>query len=85
MTHITQVTKENQIVNDDDKGLLKFYYTLSDCLIILQHLNYEMVFKVQTDVLHKTIRQLSNKVLYNGEHCLNLRNTRTPPLIDMEP
>ena len=44
-----------------------------------------MVFKVQTDVLHKTIRQLSNKVLYNGEHCLNLRNTRTPPLIDMEP
>lgn len=40
-THITQVTKENQIVNEDDKGLLEFYYTLSDCLIILQHLNYE--------------------------------------------
>ena len=58
--HLIHVTKEKQITNDDDKCLLEFHYTLGDCLITLQQLNYEYD-TYSTDILHQTIRQLSCK------------------------
>lgn len=58
--HLIHVIKEKQITNDDDKCLLEFHYTLGDCLISLQQLNYEYD-TYSTDILHQTIRQLSCK------------------------
>ena len=82
--HLTKVTKGKQIANDDDKGLLEFYYSLSDCLITLRQLDYESdIYSV--DTLRQVIRRLPNKFYVRwGEHCLNLRRVREPTLVDME-
>ena len=39
--HLAKITRGKQIRKDDDKDLLEFYYTISDCLITLHQLNYE--------------------------------------------
>ena len=82
--HLTKVTKGKQIANDDDKGLIEFYYSLSDCIITLRQLNYESD-TYSTDTLRQTIRRLPNKFYSRwGEHCLSLRRVREPILLDME-
>ena len=58
--HLTKVTKGKQRANDGDKGLIEFYYSLSDCNITLRQLNYEYDI-YSTDTLRQTIRRLSNK------------------------
>ena len=58
--HFTKVTKVKQIANDDDKGLIEFYYSHSDCIIMLCQLNYQSDI-YGTDTLHQTIRCLPNK------------------------
>ena len=58
--HLTKVTKGKQIASDNDKGLIEFYYSLSDCIIMLCQLNYQSDI-YGTDTLHQTIRCLPNK------------------------
>ena len=38
---LEKVTKGKAVVNDDLRGLTELYYSISDCLMILQQLNYE--------------------------------------------
>ena len=83
-THLTKVTKGKQIANDNDKGLIEFCYSLSDCVITLRQLNYKSDI-YSTDTLRQTIRRLPNKFYARwGEHCLSLRRVREPTLLDME-
>ena len=82
--HLAKVTRGKQISNDDDRALLDFYYTISDCLITLQQLNYDSDI-YSTDVLRQTIRRLPSKFYTRwGEHCLKLRVIREPTLVDLE-
>ena len=82
--HFTKVTKVKQIANDDDKGLIEFYYSLSDCITTLRQLNYESNI-YGTDTLCQTIHYLSNKFYSQwGEHSLSLQHLREPTLVDME-
>ena len=82
--HLAKITRGKQTSKDDDKGLLEFYYTISDCLITLHQLNYESD-KNSTDVLRQAIRRLLSKFYRRwGEHCLKLRSIREPSLIDLE-
>ena len=81
--HLTKVTKDKQTANGDDKGLIEFYYSLSDYIITLRQLNYESEI-YSTDTLCQTIR-LPNKFYSQWEeHCLSLRRVREPTLLDME-
>ena len=57
---LTKVTKGKQIANDDGKGLIKFYYSLSDCIVAPHQLNYESNIS-STDTLLQIIRRFPNK------------------------
>ena len=82
--HLTKVTKSKQIANDYDKGLIEFYYSLSNCIITLCQLNYKSDI-YSTDTLRQTIRRLPSKFYSRwGKHCLSLRRVREPTLLDME-
>ena len=82
--HLTKVTKSKQIANDYDKGLIEFYYSLSNCIITLCQLNYKSDI-YSTDTLRQTIRRLPNKFYSRwGKHCLSSRRVREPTLLDME-
>ena len=84
VAHLTKVTKGKQIPNDDDKDLIEFYYSLSDCIITLRQSNYESDID-STGTLRRTIRRLPNKFHSRwGEHCLSLRCVREPTLVNME-
>ena len=58
--HLSKITRVKEIIKDDDKGLLEFYYTISDCLITLHQLNYKSDTN-STDVLRQAIRRLPSK------------------------
>ena len=78
------LARGKSISKDDDKGLLRFYYTISDFLITLHQLNYESDIN-STDVLRQAIRRLPSKFYGRwGEHCLKLRSIREPTLTDLE-
>ena len=82
--HLAKITRGKQISKDDNKGLLEFYYTISDCLITLHQLNYESDIN-STDVLCQAIRRLPSKSYRRwGEHYLKLRSIREPTLIYLE-
>ena len=34
--YLTKVTKVKQVANDDDKVIIEFYYSLTDCIITLR-------------------------------------------------
>ena len=58
--HLTKVTKGKQIANDDGKDLIKFYYSLCDCIVAPHQLNYE--FNIySTDTLLQIVRRFPNK------------------------
>ena len=38
--YIAKLTRGKSISNDDDKSLLEFYYTMSDCVVALNQLQY---------------------------------------------
>ena len=84
-THLTKITKSKQIANDDDKGLIEFYYSLSDCVITLRQLNYESD-TYSADTLCQTIHRFSNKFYarWVSTHCLSVKHMREPRLVDME-
>ena len=56
---LEKITRGKQI-SKTDKGLLEFYYTISDCLITLHQLNYDSNIN-SADVLRKAIRRLPYK------------------------
>ena len=84
-THLTKITKSKQIANDDDKGLIEFYYCLSDCMITLRQLNYESD-TYSADTLCQTICRFSNKFYsrWVSTNCLSVKHMREPRLVDME-
>ena len=38
--YIAKLTRDKPTSNDDDKSLLEFYYTMSDCVVALNQLKY---------------------------------------------
>ena len=57
---ISKLTWGKLISNDDDKSLLRYYYTTSDCVAALKQLN--CVYDLHsTDVLRQTIKRLPSK------------------------
>ena len=82
--YISKLTERKLISNDHDKALLKYYYTMSDCVVALKQLNY--VYNLHsTDVVRQTIRRLPKK-FYNRwvEHCFKIRRHKEPSLTDLE-
>ena len=79
--HLAKTTRRKQISKYDDKGLLVFYYRISNCLITLHQLNFESDIN-RMDVLHQAIPRLPGKFYGRwGEHCLELHSIREPTLI----
>ena len=71
---ISKLTWGKLISNDDDKSLIRYYYTTSDCVAALKQLN--CVYDLHsTDVLRQTIRRLPSK-FHNrwAEHCFKIRH-----------
>ena len=71
---ISKLTWGKLISNDDDKSLLRYYYTTSDCVAALKQLN--CVYDLHsTDVLRQTIKRLPSK-FHNrwAEHCFKIRH-----------
>ena len=62
----------NQISNENEKSLLEYYYTMSDCIIALKQLNY--IYDLHsTDMLYQTIRRLRSKYHSRwADYCFNL-------------
>ena len=58
--HLTQVTNSKQTANNKNKGLIEFYYSLSECVITLLQLKYESSI-YNTDTVRETIHYLPNK------------------------
>ena len=76
-TCVSKLTRGKSISNDNAKVLLKYYYTMSDCVVALKKLNY--VYDLHsTDALRQTIRRLPSK-LHNrwAEHCFKSEGTRS--------
>ena len=82
--YINKLTQGKPISNDDEKSLLEYYYTMSDCIIALEQLNYRYDLH-STDVLRRSIRKLPSKYHSRwAEHCFKLRQQKEPSLADLE-
>ena len=82
--HLSKVTRGKPISNDDDAGLLEYYYTISDCLVTLKQLNYQSDL-YSTDILRQAIRRLPSKFHSKwGEYCLRFGEYNEPNLLNLE-
>ena len=82
--YISKLTRGKKISNDDDEALMEYYYTISDCVVTLNQLNYVYDLHI-TDVLRQTIRRLPSK-LHNrwAEYSFQIRKFKEPSLTDLE-
>ena len=82
--HLSKVTRGKRIGNDDDAGLLEYYYTISDCLVTLKQLNYQSDL-YSTDILRQAIRRLPSKFHAKwGEYCLKFGEYSQLNLLNLE-
>ena len=82
--HLSKVTRGKPTGNDDDAGLLEYYYTISDCLVTLKQLNYQSDL-YSTDILRQAIRRLPSKFHVKwGEYCLKFGEYSEPNLLNLE-
>ena len=82
---LQRVTSGKTIGNDDQAGLVEYYYTISDCLITLKRLNYVSDLH-SSDTLRQAVRRLPSR-LHNkwAEYCLSVRRkNEEPSLIHLE-
>ena len=82
--YIQKMIRGKQIGNDDNKTLMEYYYTISDCIVALSQLNYTTDL-FSSDILRQVIRRLPPK--FHGkwaEFCLTLRRVKEPTLVDFE-
>ena len=82
--HLSKVTRGKPKGNDDDAGLLEYYYTISDCLVTLKQLNYQFDL-YSTDILRQAIRRLPSKCHAKwGEYCLKFGEHSEQNLLNLE-
>ena len=76
---IRSVTQGEQIQHDDSKGLVEFYYTISDCLITLRLLNY-VADLYSTETLERATSRLPKALLRKwGEKSVAIRGRGVEP------
>ena len=82
---IYKMTRGKPINNDDRKGLTDYYYTISDCLVILKQLNYVSDL-YSSDVLRRAVGKLPRRLhLKWAEHSAYIRaRNMEPNLIHFE-
>ena len=76
---LTKVTQGKILDSDDHAGLSEFYYTISDCLVMLDELRYDSDL-FSSDTLRQAAKRLPLK-LHNkwAEHCLAIRRRNEDP------
>ena len=78
-----KVTKGKAVQNNDSKGLADLYYSINDCLVTLQQLNYNSDLK-SSDTLRQVIQRLPpNMHMKWAEYSLLIRNREEPNLKHM--
>ena len=83
-TCIAKLTSGKVISNDDDKSLLEFYYTMSDCVVALNQLKYIHDLH-SSNVVRQALRRLASKYHNKwAEYCFRLRKNKEPSLCDLE-
>ena len=83
-TYIAKLTRGKVISNDDDKSLLEFYYTISDCVVALNQLKYIHDLH-SSNAVRQALRRLSSKYHNKwAEYCFRLRKSKEPSLCDLE-
>ena len=83
--HLMQVTRGDAIADHDIDSLSEFYYTVSDCLVVLRQLNYASDL-FSSDTLRQTVQRLPTRLSIKwAEHNLYLRQRGGEPnLLDFE-
>ena len=82
--YIAKLTRGKPISNDDDKSLLEFYYTMSECVVVLSQLKYIHNLHSST-FLRQALRKLPSKYHNKwAEYCFRLRKNKEPSLCDLE-
>ena len=73
------VTQGAAVPNDDNDGLLHFYYTVSDCLVGLRMLNYEADL-YSSDTLRRAVQRLPSKLITKwAERSMSIRERGEEP------
>ena len=81
---LERVTKGKAIQNDDLKGLMELYYSITDCLTTLKQLNYESDL-CSSDTLRQVLQRLPRSLQMKwGEHSMRIRRHVEPSLIHLE-
>ena len=81
---LEKATKGKAVSNDDLKGLSELYYSISECLTVLDQLNYESDLK-SSDTLRQIICRLPRYLQIKwGEHSLVLKQYEEPNLTHLE-
>ena len=81
---ISRVIHGNPVHNRDPAGLAELYYTISDCMVTLQRLNYVNDL-YSTDVLRQACQRLPQHMFSKwAEHCLYIRRNQEPTLEHLE-
>ena len=73
------VTQGAAVQNDDDEGLLEFYYTVSDCLVSLRMLKYDSDL-YSSDTLRRAVQRLPSKLINKwAERSMSIREMGEEP------
>ena len=81
---LEKATKGKIVQNDDFKALSELYYSISDCLTILNQLNYESDLK-SSDTLRQVLIRLPRSLQMKwGEHSLSIKQHEEPSLVHLE-
>ena len=75
-----KITKGKAVQNDDAKGLADLYYSINDCLVTLQQLNYSSDLQ-SSDTLRQVVQRLPSRMHMKwAEHSLIIRRKEEPNL-----
>ena len=81
---LEKATKGKSVHNDDLKGLSDLYYSISDCLTVLNQLNYESDLK-SSDTLRQVLLRLPRYLQMKwGEYSLIIKQYEEPTLVHLE-
>ena len=63
----TEVTRGKQIGNNDNKTLMEYYYTFSECIVALVQLSYTSDL-FSSDILQQVIVDYLQSFMANGQN-----------------
>ena len=74
--YIQMMTRGKDIGNDDNKNLMEYYFTISDCIVAPDPLKHAPNL-FSSDILRQVIRRLSPKIHGKWQElCFTLRRTK---------